>query len=349
VSNIAGHVTARLRDGSYIEIRPLGPEDRDALREGFDRLSPETRYRRFFGPMVELSEHDLDYLTRIDHHDHEALVAFDTRTGTGVGVARYVRIAPAVAEPAITVVDDWQGRGIGTELLRELARRAREEGVRRFEAPILAGNVGAIRAFERLGNATKRRNGREIQLTIELPSRPAERTRWPALTARITAEALQAGRTLTSRLKPRRPGAPADERRNLIVVGTDAGEHSSAALAVAGEMARLNGARVQVVGAYSFFSSQQPSLARAVRQAAQELRAQGVDAGEELRRGDAALALTDAATDWGARLIVVGAGQRSKVARRLMGSVADYVAERSPCNVLIVRRREGSHELGRPR
>jgi nucleotide-binding universal stress UspA family protein len=74
-----------------------------------------------------------------------------------------------------------------------------------------------------------------------------------------------------------------------------------------------------------------------------------VDAGEELRRGDPALALTDAAAEWGARLIVVGAGHRSKATRRLIGSVADYVAESSPCNVLIVRApREGTGGGQRP-
>jgi nucleotide-binding universal stress UspA family protein len=153
-----------------------------------------------------------------------------------------------------------------------------------------------------------------------------------------------------ARLRPRRPGAPGDERRNLIIVGTDATEHSSHALAVAAELARVSHARVQVVGAYSFLSGQQPELTQAVRQASEAMRAQGVEVGEELRRGDPALALTDAAGEWGARLIVVGAGRRSQAARRLIGSVADYVAESSPCNVLIVRSlREESGEAERPR
>jgi len=330
-------MTRRLPDGTLIEIRPLGPGDREALREGFERLSPETRYRRFFGPMVELSERDLDYLTEIDHHDHEALVAFDARSGEGVGVARYVRIAPAVAEPAVTVTDDWQGRGVGTMLLLELARRAREEGVWRFEAPVLAGNADAIRVFERLGTTTKRRSGREVELTIELPAQPAGRGPWAVAASRLARQVLPLVRTLATRLWPRRPGAPTDGRRNLIVVGTDASEHSGAALDVAAGLAELSGARVQVVGAFTFLSGQQPDLTRAVREAAEDLRARGIEAGEELRRGDPALALTDAATEWGARLIVVGAGRRSKATRRLVGSVADNVSEWSPCDVLIVR------------
>src|SRR5436309_1309354 len=121
-----------LREGSQITIRPIGPDDRQDLADGFARLSPETRYRRFFGPVARLRERDLDYLTQIDHHHHEALVAVDDATGDGVGVARYVRIADGVAEPAVVVVDDWQGRGVGGALLSALVDRAREEGVTRF-------------------------------------------------------------------------------------------------------------------------------------------------------------------------------------------------------------------------
>jgi GNAT superfamily N-acetyltransferase len=69
----------------------------------------------------------------VDHHDHEAIIALDPLTGEGVGVARYVRAGadPEVAEVAVTVVDDWQGRGLGRALLERLAARARREGVRR--------------------------------------------------------------------------------------------------------------------------------------------------------------------------------------------------------------------------
>ncbi len=137
-----------LRDGSRVQIRALEPDDRDALADAFERLSPESRYRRFFAPVARLRSRDLDYLTRVDHHDHEALVAFDPRTGHGVGVARYVRTGPDVAEPAITVADDWQGRGLGGQLIGALAARAYEEGVRRFDAPVLATNREAIALLE---------------------------------------------------------------------------------------------------------------------------------------------------------------------------------------------------------
>jgi GNAT superfamily N-acetyltransferase len=111
-----------LRDASRIAVRPVEPADRGRLDRAFHRLSPESRYRRFFAPLTELSERDLSYLTEIDHHDHEALAAVDPATDEIVGVARYVRgEEPHLAEASIVVADDWQGRGVATALLERLA------------------------------------------------------------------------------------------------------------------------------------------------------------------------------------------------------------------------------------
>src|SRR3954452_21891497 len=164
-----------LSDGSQIAIRPIEPGDRDAIAEGLRRLSPESRYRRFFAPVRELSDRDLDYLTRVDHRRHEALVALDADTGTGVGVARFVQTADGAAEPAMVVADDWQGRGVAKALLEELVARAREEGARRFVAPVLAENVEAMRVLEQLGTTTVRPMGREVELDIDLAPAPGHR------------------------------------------------------------------------------------------------------------------------------------------------------------------------------
>src|SRR5215213_4192849 len=139
-----------LRDGTTVRVRPIEPGDRRALVDAFERLSPETRYRRFFAPVNELSPRVLDHLTQVDHADHEALVAID-RAGAIVAVARFVRTAPAEAEPAVVVADDWQRRGLGGRLLGLLARRARQEGIEVFRAPVLARNRDAIALFRRLG------------------------------------------------------------------------------------------------------------------------------------------------------------------------------------------------------
>ena len=139
-----------LRDGSRILIRPIEPGDKDKLVEGFERLSPESRYRRFLTPMARLSPRLLRYLTEVDHHDHEALVAVSAEGAEPIGVARFIRLVdePDVAEVAVAVVDDWQGRGAGTELLRRLAARAVDEGIECFTATCLATNEDVLALLE---------------------------------------------------------------------------------------------------------------------------------------------------------------------------------------------------------
>jgi GNAT superfamily N-acetyltransferase len=164
--------TAELRDGSQIVIRPIRPDDKGAIQDGFERLSPESRYRRFFAPLEELSGRDLRYLTEVDHRDHEALIAFDRPTGTPVGVARYIRSDdPAEAEVAVTVVDDWQGRGAATALLEGLVERARDEGVERFVALVLSENRDALELFAHLAPDVQRHRSASgnVELIFDLP------------------------------------------------------------------------------------------------------------------------------------------------------------------------------------
>jgi RimJ/RimL family protein N-acetyltransferase len=142
-----------LRDGSRVRIRRLRDSDSELLLRGFRRLSPESRYRRFLAPTPELSERTLRYLVEIDHRDHEALIAVEEECNEGVGVARYVRdqARPKAAEVAVTVVDDWQGRGLGTLLLEGITMRAREEGVDTFTALMLVDNTQMMDLLQRLG------------------------------------------------------------------------------------------------------------------------------------------------------------------------------------------------------
>jgi GNAT superfamily N-acetyltransferase len=161
-----------LRDGSRVDVRPIAATDKELIRQGFARLSPESRYRRFLSSMPALDDRALAYLTELDHHDHEALIALDVESHEGVGVARFVRDSaePASAEVAVTVVDDWQGRGLGTALLGELADRAREEGVRRFTALVLAENRNMLGMLGELGAArvVDREQG-TVELAVDLP------------------------------------------------------------------------------------------------------------------------------------------------------------------------------------
>ena len=135
--------TLMLRDGSAVLVRQVQAADAPLLADGFARLSDRSRRMRFLGRKDQLSTAEVRYFTDVDHHDHEALGAVSRADGRGVGVARYVRDAddPQAAELAITVVDDWQGRGLGTELLGQLSGRARQAGIRRFTALTAADNA----------------------------------------------------------------------------------------------------------------------------------------------------------------------------------------------------------------
>jgi GNAT superfamily N-acetyltransferase len=165
--------TVVLRDGSRVRLRPIRSSDKVQLRAGFERLGPQSRYQRFLVPMDQLTEAVVEYLTEVDHHDHEAIVALDDATGEGVGVARFVRLTDRhdTAEAAVTVVDDWQGRGVGTLLLDRLADRARSEGVARFWAVLLAENRNMLDLLERLGpvRMLDRQLG-TVEVEAELPS-----------------------------------------------------------------------------------------------------------------------------------------------------------------------------------
>jgi nucleotide-binding universal stress UspA family protein len=331
----------KLRDGSQIAIRPIAPDDRDALADGLARLSPESRYRRFFAAVPRLSARDLDYLTRVDHHDHEALVALDADTGAGVGVARFVRTGPERAEPAMVVADDWQGRGVATALLAALVARAREEGIERFVAPVLADNPEAVRVLQRLGTTVARPAGREVELEIELAPDADRTARLVRALRGFAAGSLTPARTLLDRVLPRRRGALDDPRGNRIVVGVDGsaggGSAGSAAARAALELATVLDASVHVVGVHRLLLADAAELRATVAQTAAELRAVGLQVYEHVRRGDAGLVLPDVAEEEGARLIVVGAGERAEGVRRVLGSTADAVAQRAPCDVLIVR------------
>jgi RimJ/RimL family protein N-acetyltransferase len=164
---------AVLRDGSRVLIRPVQSADAPLLADGFARLSAASRWMRFLTPKKELSPAELRYFTDLDHHDHEALGALDHRDGRGVGVARYVRQAddPWSADLAVTIVDEWQGRGLGTELLARLSDRAREENIQRFTALVAAENA-AVAGL--LRHACARLVGRESNtLEYEISLIPA--------------------------------------------------------------------------------------------------------------------------------------------------------------------------------
>jgi GNAT superfamily N-acetyltransferase len=159
-----------------VAVRPIEPGDKAKLVAAYERLSDASRYRRFLSPHGQLSKSELRYLTEVDHHDHEALVAFDPVTGEGVGVARYVRDSRRSdsAEIAVAVADEWQGRGVGTTLLHGLADRARDEGIRRLTALMLAENDAMAHLLGDLGETRVLEVGQgTVELAVDLPARGA--------------------------------------------------------------------------------------------------------------------------------------------------------------------------------
>jgi ribosomal protein S18 acetylase RimI-like enzyme len=163
---------------SDLVIRPLAGSDRERLAEAFSRLSEDTRRRRFGGLASRLGKRDLDRLTDLDHHEHEALVAVAPGSGRIVGVARYIALRddPGAAEVAIAVNDEWQGRGIGRRLMRQLAERARDQGITRMLAYVGADNHPVLAWLGRAGAVTMAHDGEAIVFAIPL-NRPGEERR----------------------------------------------------------------------------------------------------------------------------------------------------------------------------
>jgi acetyltransferase len=161
------HVT-RIHD--RIEIRPLADTDRARLADEFSHLSPETRRRRFGGAASSLTERDLDRLTNVDHHDHEALAAVAPATDRIVGVARYIALPndPGAAEVAIEVADEWQGRGVGRRLMSELLDRARAEGIVRLVAYVSSDNYPVRDWIARSGGIVQANAGDATLYSIPL-------------------------------------------------------------------------------------------------------------------------------------------------------------------------------------
>lgn len=148
-----------LRDGARVTIRPVIPDDKGRFLDGFSRLSPRSRYRRFMAPLNELTPDMLVHFTEVDYVDHFAYVALltDEPGEPGVGVARYVRLAdePEVAEAAVTVIDEVQGRGLGTILLEALGEVALENGIQRFRGYLLVENRPMLDLLEQMGARTE--------------------------------------------------------------------------------------------------------------------------------------------------------------------------------------------------
>jgi GNAT superfamily N-acetyltransferase len=167
-----------LSDGQPVLIRPLLYGDRFELAAGYTELSPRSRRHRFFNAPGELDDRGLEYLTNLDYRDHFACVAVleDRPVPKGVGVARYVREddAPTTAEVAVTVLDAYQRRGIGTLLTRTLGEVAAENGIRSFVNYVQWGNAAAIDLLTDEETRITPAEPGVARIEVDLPARVAE-------------------------------------------------------------------------------------------------------------------------------------------------------------------------------
>jgi GNAT superfamily N-acetyltransferase len=173
----------RLADGTEVTVRMVRSEDRDAFLAGFDRLSPESRYLRFFSPMPRLPESMLHRLLHMDGIDHVALAAWRSVGGQEIepiGVARFIRLVGRndTAEAAVVVVDHMQRRRVGGLLLADLCEAARERGIRHFHAEVLFGNRAMTALLHELDADAKRVavEGNVVVYELDVPSAPAARS-----------------------------------------------------------------------------------------------------------------------------------------------------------------------------
>ena len=202
VTDIA-HYSAEevLRDGGSIHVRALRPDDRERLLHHFKSLSQDSIYHRFFGLKRTLSDEELVRLTKLDFVAHVGLVA-TLRDGGGerfIGVARYIRLTdPTHAEVSFAVLDEHQGRGIGSLLLDHLSRIARSSGILELEADVLGDNNRMLEVFAKSGFKVHRSNSSGV-IHVTFPTAETDLS----IEASSAREWFAAARSVASILKPR--------------------------------------------------------------------------------------------------------------------------------------------------
>ena len=145
----------QLDDGLPILVRPIRPEDASRLKQGFKKLSELARRRRFVDDLGELSDEQVQKLVTLDQVSHAAWGAanMEKPEEPGIGIARYIRLNgdPEAADVAITITDDYQGRGAGFVLQACLHLTAYQAGIRKFFYDVLSDNDRIIKHLKLMG------------------------------------------------------------------------------------------------------------------------------------------------------------------------------------------------------
>ncbi|KQV67808.1 hypothetical protein ASC64_11395 [Nocardioides sp. Root122] len=143
------HVHVRLRDGGSALLRPLAGGEVSVVEAVFEGLSSQSRRRRFLVPMPRLPGGHRRTLADVDGDRHVAWVALVH--GIPVGLCRFVRTSADSAELAFEVVDEHQGRGIGSALVDAVTTVARDRGITWLEATVEPGNAASEALLARAG------------------------------------------------------------------------------------------------------------------------------------------------------------------------------------------------------
>ncbi len=175
-----------LRDGTVASLRPIRPDDGDALQRFHNAQSDESIYLRFFAPLRRLSDADVTRFTHVDYTDRVALVV--TMRGEIIGVGRFDRLDGRSAEVAFNISDHFQGKGIGSVLLEHLAAIARDLGIGRFVAEVLPQNRKMLAVFSDAGyEVTRRVEDGVVEVGFDIE--PTDRSRAVEMSREHRAEA----------------------------------------------------------------------------------------------------------------------------------------------------------------
>ena len=160
-----------LRDARKLEIRAFRPDDRADFLSAVERIGPLSRYRRFFTVKRRFTERERAFFLNVDFDQHVALIALMEEAGRQVivGGGRYVVVRPGRAEVAFVVIDEYQGLGIGSMLMRHLVAIAREARLQELIAEVLPENMQMLKVFERSGlPLTTVPEAQVVHVTLEL-------------------------------------------------------------------------------------------------------------------------------------------------------------------------------------
>lgn len=167
-----------VKDNHHFIIRPIKSEDQKELQNALLKLSSQSKSQRFFAMKNSFNEEELNFLTNVDDYFHMAYVAIhvdpETEDLEGAGVIRAIREkhTPHRAEIAMTIIDKYQGIGLGGRLLELISLRAEEKGVTEFVGSLQRTNTAMLRLLTKFSALTTTSDhGAIINFVAKLPFR----------------------------------------------------------------------------------------------------------------------------------------------------------------------------------